>query len=72
MIVARLEDAELYAGIIRVRLLMRRKTMKVGYVYDPVYLKHDTGKHVENILAKMGASSRTEAGVRAVKEELLD
>jgi acetoin utilization deacetylase AcuC-like enzyme len=22
--------------------------MKVGIVYDPVYLKHDTGKHVEN------------------------
>ena len=22
--------------------------MKVGYVYDPVYLKHDTGGHVEN------------------------
>jgi len=22
--------------------------MKVGYVYDPVYLKHDTGQHVEN------------------------
>jgi PAS domain S-box-containing protein len=28
-------------------------------------------KHVENILAKMGASSRTEAGVRAVREGLL-
>ena len=23
--------------------------MKVGYVYDPIYLKHDTGQHVENI-----------------------
>ncbi len=22
--------------------------MKVGYVYDPIYLKHDTGRHVEN------------------------
>ena len=22
--------------------------MKVGYVYDPIYLKHDTGGHVEN------------------------
>ena len=22
--------------------------MKVGYVYDPIYLKHDTGEHVEN------------------------
>ena len=22
--------------------------MNVGYVYDPVYLKHDTGQHVEN------------------------
>jgi PAS domain S-box-containing protein len=28
-------------------------------------------KHVENILAKMAASSRTEAGVRAVREGLL-
>ena len=22
--------------------------MAVGYVYDPIYLKHDTGQHVEN------------------------
>ena len=22
--------------------------MKVGLVYDPVYLEHDTGQHVEN------------------------
>ena len=22
--------------------------MKVGLVYDPIYLKHDTGAHVEN------------------------
>jgi len=22
--------------------------MKVGFVYDPIYLKHDTGQHVEN------------------------
>jgi len=22
--------------------------MKVGFVYDPIYLKHDTGEHVEN------------------------
>ena len=29
-------------------------------------------KHVANILAKMGASSRTEAGVRALREGLLD
>ena len=28
-------------------------------------------KHVENIRSKMGASSRTEAGVRAIKEKLL-
>ena len=28
-------------------------------------------KHVSNILAKMSAASRTEAGVRAVREELL-
>ena len=29
-------------------------------------------KHVANILRKMGASSRTEASVRAVREDLLD
>ena len=29
-------------------------------------------KHVENILGKMGAASRTEAGVRAVRERLVD
>ncbi|MFB0559528.1 MAG: histone deacetylase [Dehalococcoidales bacterium] len=23
--------------------------MKVGFVYDPIYLKHDTGGHVENV-----------------------
>ncbi|TET18266.1 MAG: histone deacetylase [Dehalococcoidia bacterium] len=23
--------------------------MKVGYVYDPIYLKHNTGQHVENV-----------------------
>ncbi len=22
--------------------------MKVGFVYDPIYLKHDTGQHIEN------------------------
>ncbi len=22
--------------------------MKVGYIYDPIYLRHDTGQHVEN------------------------
>jgi acetoin utilization deacetylase AcuC-like enzyme len=25
-----------------------RPAMAVGYVYDPIYLKHDTGEHVEN------------------------
>ena len=29
-------------------------------------------KHVANILRKMGAGSRTEASVRAVREDLLD
>ena len=29
-------------------------------------------KHTSNILSKMGASSRTEASVRAVREGLLD
>jgi len=31
-----------------------------------------SSKHIGNILGKMGASSRTEAGVRAVREGLLD
>ena len=22
--------------------------MKTGFVYDPIYLQHDTGQHVEN------------------------
>ncbi len=29
------------------------------------------GKHVENILAKMGVSSRLEAGVRAIRDGLI-
>ena len=29
------------------------------------------GKHVENILSKMGVSSRLEAGVRAIREGLV-
>ena len=29
-------------------------------------------KHVANVLAKMGASSRTEAGVRALREGLVE
>lgn len=36
--------------------------MKVGFVYDPVYLKHDTGKHPENanrLLAIMRYLERT-------------
>jgi len=36
--------------------------VKVGYVYDPIYLKHDTGKHPENsnrLLAIMRYLERT-------------
>ena len=33
---------------------------------------HTVNKHVANILRKMGASGRTEASVRAVREDLLD
>jgi acetoin utilization deacetylase AcuC-like enzyme len=36
--------------------------MKVGFVYDPIYLKHDTGQHVENanrLLAIMRFIERT-------------
>jgi DNA-binding NarL/FixJ family response regulator len=32
---------------------------------------YTVNRHVSNILGKMGASSRTEAGVRAVRENLL-
>ncbi len=35
-------------GIIEVELILRREIMKVGLVYDPIYLNHDTGQHVEN------------------------
>jgi PAS domain S-box-containing protein len=36
-------------------------------------ISHRTAsKHIENILAKMGAVSRTEAGVRAIQEELVE
>lgn len=34
--------------------------------------KRTVSKHVENILTKMGARSRTEAGVRAVRDGLVD
>jgi DNA-binding NarL/FixJ family response regulator len=36
-------------------------------------ISHRTAsKHVENILGKMGAMSRTEAGVRAIQEGLVE
>ena len=38
--------------------------MKVGYVYDPVYLKHDTGQHPEN-------ASRLEAIISHLKQTQL-
>ncbi len=34
--------------------------MKVGYVYDPVYLKHDTGHHVEKAARLEAIMSRLE------------
>ena len=39
--------------------------MKVGYVYHPVYLKHDTGEHVEN-------AGRLEAIISYLQETGLD
>jgi len=30
------------------RICYHQAAMAVGYVYDPIYLKHDTGEHVEN------------------------
>lgn len=38
--------------------------MKVGYVYDPIYLKHDTGNHPEN-------AKRLEAIIAHLKETSL-
>ena len=35
--------------------------MKIGYIYDPIFLEHDTGKHLEN-------KERLEAIVRHLKE----
>ena len=34
--------------------------MAVGYVYDPIYLKHDTGEHVENAARLEAIISRLE------------
>ena len=33
--------------------------------------RHTASKHVKNIMSKMNAASRTDAGVRAVREELI-
>ncbi len=39
--------------------------MKVGFVYDPIYLKHDTGQHVENARRLEAVMSRLEqSGVK--------
>ncbi|MFC1918196.1 histone deacetylase [Chloroflexota bacterium] len=42
--------------------------MKVGYVYDPVYLRHDTGQHVENMRRLEAAMAYLEAS--GTKEQL--
>lgn len=34
--------------------------MAVGLVYDPIYLKHDTGEHVENAARLEAVTSRLE------------
>ena len=34
--------------------------MSVGYVYDPIYLKHDTGRHVENARRLVAVMTRLE------------
>jgi DNA-binding NarL/FixJ family response regulator len=34
--------------------------------------RRTASKHVENILTKMGSSSRTDASVRAVREKIID
>ncbi len=40
--------------------------MKVGYLYDPIYLKHDTGQHVENASRLEAIMSRLEqSGIKA-------
>ncbi|MDO8491939.1 MAG: histone deacetylase [Dehalococcoidia bacterium] len=43
---------------------------KVGLVYDPVYLKHDTGAHVENASRLTGIASLLESS--GLKARLLD
>ncbi len=35
--------------------------MKAGYVYDPVYLRHDTGQHVENAARLEAINSKLES-----------
>ncbi len=42
--------------------------MKVGYVYDPVYLEHDTGQHPENAARLEAIMSRLEES--GVKQKL--
>ena len=40
--------------------------MMVGYVYDPVYLEHDTGEHPENAARLEAIMSRLEeSGLKA-------
>ena len=39
--------------------------MNVGYVYDPIYLEHNTGQHVEN-------AGRLEAIISHLEETLAD
>ena len=34
--------------------------MSVGYVYDPIYIKHDTGRHVENAQRLVAVMTRLE------------
>ena len=33
---------------------------------------HTASRHVKNIMSKMNATSRTDAGVRAVREQLIE
>ncbi len=47
----------------------KHATMRVGLVYDPVYLEHDTGTHVENVQRLTATMSHIEE--RQLKDKLV-
>ncbi|MCH8814619.1 MAG: response regulator transcription factor [Chloroflexi bacterium] len=55
-----------FASKCRVRAFWRWRRPRILDISD-----RTVGKHVDNLLAKMGAASRLEAGVRAVRDGLV-